>query len=261
SARRVARAVLRRHHEGVRPHARAGRRPLVAREVGGCVVREGPAARAERERRGAGARPPRGARKGGTVTRPIVRFGLVFAAIGALGSVVSVALDPRRMLFAWLAAFGSALFAVLAALVLVMILHVVRARWWLVLRPALMGVVETLPAFVVLLLPIAIGRTELYPELEVEHQRTWASAPFFFARAAAYFAVWIALLTLVKRADEINERAPTSERPERFEAQRRVSGVGLPLMAFTIHFASVDWLMALVPGWTSTAYGLYVFVG
>lgn len=191
----------------------------------------------------------------------MTKIGLLLAGAGALGCALGAALDPRHTLFAWLAAFASALSAVLAALVLVMVLHVVRARWWLVLRPVLMRVVGTLPAFVVLFLPIAIGRSELHPALFASHQRAWASAPFFFARAAVYFGAWLTLRALLGRADEINERAPTSERPERFEAQRRVSGAGLPVLAFTIHFAAVDWLMAIVPGWTSTAFGLYVFVG
>lgn len=202
--------------------------------------------------------------------------GLALASAGLVGVVASAVRDPLHALHAWLAAFGAGLAAVLAMLVLVMCLHVARARWWLVLRPLTAGVTGALPLFVVLFLPVVLGLRRLYPwarpvaELgdlpeavlrALDHQRAWNSAPFFLVRAALYFIAWLALWALLARADAVTARAPTSSRPERFERQRTVSGAGLPILAFTITFAAFDWLMSVEPGWIANAYGLYVFTG
>jgi hypothetical protein len=129
---------------------------------------------------------------------------------------------------------------------------------------------------VVLFVPVALGIRVLYPwarpaadvsslpesvRAALEHQRAWCSPGLFLARAVVYFGAWSTLLVLLRRADAIYERAPTSELPERFEAQRRASGAGLPIMALTMTFAAFDWLMSIEPGWVSTAFGVYVFCG
>ena len=66
---------------------------------------------------------------------------------------------------------------------------------------------------------------------------------FFLTRAILYFAVWMALATLVRH------------RP------RLVSAVGLIALGLSTSFAAFDWLMSLSPAWSSTVYGLYYFVG
>ncbi len=212
-----------------------------------------------------------------TRTGVVARTGVLLAVVGLVGVAVEAVADPRHALLAWLAAFGAGLSTVLATMALVMTLHVARAEWWRLLRPLLSGVIATLPVFVVLFVPIALGIHRLYPWAvpgpvdpallpdavvrALEHQRVWNATPFFLARSVVYFGVWISLALLLARADAIADRAPTSERPERFEAQRTVSGAGLPILALTTTFAAFDWLMSVEPGWVANSYGLYVFTG
>ena len=42
---------------------------------------------------------------------------------------------------------------------------------------------------------------------------------------------------------------------------RKISAAGMVLFAFTVTFASFDWLMSLEAHWYSTIFGAYVFSG
>src|SRR5690606_35799119 len=48
--------------------------------------------------------------------------------------------------------------------------------------------------------------------------------------------------------------------PALLEKLKWISGPGIVLLALTINFASVDWIMSLEPEWFSTIYGLLFLV-
>jgi hypothetical protein len=188
------------------------------------------------------------------------------AFLGGAGVLVSVVLDPAHALLAWIAAYGFGLSTVLGALLLVMFFHVTNARWPVVLRPLLMGITATTPLFALLFVPIAFGMSAVYPWVQPmrelgelnEHQRAWNNVGFFLARAVVYLLSWVVLAMALTRADTAYARTPTVEGLARL---RRISAGGILVVAFTLTFASFDWLMALQPGWISNMYGLYVFAG
>ena len=197
---------------------------------------------------------------------------LVPFAIGVVASALTIGYalhDGRRALLAWIAAYGFAVATVLAAMVLVMVLHLTGARWWLVLRRVFVATAGTAPVFVLLFVPIGAAFTIVYPwespppdlsrhvEEVLEHRRVWNHPGFFLARSALYLASWTVLAVLLRRADRDHARDPASREVARFE--RTVSAVGLPVLGFTLTFAAFDWLMSLQPGWTSNIFGLYVF--
>jgi len=195
---------------------------------------------------------------------------LAVALLGGIGVLVSVLLDPAHALLAWIAAYGFGLSTVLGALLLVMFFHVTGARWPIVLRPLLMGIVAITPLFALLFVPIAFGLSAVYPwaqpvrevaeELDhtLAHQRAWNNVGFFLARAVVYLLAWVVLALVLTRADAAYARNPTKERLARL---RSISAVGILVVAFTLTFAAFDWLMALQPGWVSNMYGIYVFAG
>lgn len=209
--------------------------------------------------------------------RTAVLVGLVLTVLGIALTAVAAVADPRRAFLAWLAAFGWTFATVAGALVLTMTLHVTRASWWVALRPVFMGLAGLMPVVVLLFLPIALGMHAIYPWARlgapdvaalpeqtlhaVEHQRAWNNPAFFLGRSVLYLGICCTIVLLLQRADRVYLRAPTSELPERFEAQRRISGAGLPIVALTLHFAAADWLMSVVPGWVSNVFGVYVFCG
>ena len=197
---------------------------------------------------------------------------LVPLAIGLFAGAVTIGYalhDPRRALLAWIAAYGFGVATVLGAMVLVMVLHLTDARWWLVLRRVFVATAGTAPLFVLLFIPIGAAFTIVYPweapppglsrhiEEVLEHRRVWNQPAFFLARSAFYLATWTVLAVLLRRADAAHLEHPTSAEVARSE--RTISAVGLPLLGFTLTFAAFDWLMSLQPGWTSNIYGLYVF--
>ena len=71
-----------------------------------------------------------------------------------------------------------------------------------------------------------------------------------------YFVAWLVLMSLM---------AAWSPRPNELPNVRtywktfKASGPGLLVLGITLHFASIDWIMSLEPGFTSTIFGPLLF--
>jgi hypothetical protein len=90
------------------------------------------------------------------------------------------------------------------------------------------------------------------------HKAAYLNPTGFLWRFAGYFVIWFALTTLLGRLSVAQDRTADLALSRRM---RVVSGPGLVIWAFTVTFASFDWLMSLEPGWFSTIYGVYFFGG
>ncbi len=194
-------------------------------------------------------------------------------ALGALGlaagSVQGLLMEQDRAVFfhGWLLNLFYVLSLVLGALIFVIIQHLVRAGWSVVVRRVAEGVAMCAPLVALLALPLLMGLHELYewthPEA-VAHsplltaKQGYLSLPFFLLRFAAYFAVWIGLALFFYRRstaqDQTGDLAHT-------HAMQRLSAPALAIFAVTITFAGFDLLMSLQPEWYSTIFGVYVFSG
>jgi len=193
------------------------------------------------------------------------------AAAAGLGLTLlgGLALDPRRALFAYLVAFVYWIGIALGALILLGAFHASNARWPVVLRRFVETVPQALPVFVLLFVPIALGMRHLYPwvdphalEGEMAHavhgKTPWLSPTFFVARAAVYFAVWIAVAHLL-RAWSVRQDQAGGVTLTRW--QRRLGAGSLPFLALAMTFAAFDWMMSLDPRFFSTIFGVYWFAG
>lgn len=185
------------------------------------------------------------------------------AAASAVATIIAFVIDTKAAFFAYLTAYLYWLSLALGALLLVLIAHLMSARWLVALRRLAELSSATLPVFAVLFLPIALGLDQLYPAARAEgdvpaHLAGYLSPGFFLLRAAVYFATWITLAVLLHRWSLAADRAP---RPDLLPRQRLVGAVGLPLYGLTITFAAFDWMMALEPRWFSTIFGVYLFAG
>ncbi|MFL6622119.1 MAG: hypothetical protein ACJ8NR_05825 [Sulfurifustis sp.] len=164
-------------------------------------------------------------------------------------------------------AFASYLFAYffwldvsLGALAIHMIQGLTGGRWGDLVRGPFEAAARVLPWLALLAIPLVFGLSDLYPWLRpdaahdpVLQQKSWyLSRGFFLARAAAYFVVWI---VLAYRAALLGATARASAR------RRRANIAGVLLYAVTVSFASVDWVMSLIPEWYSTTFGLLVGTG
>ncbi len=185
-------------------------------------------------------------------------------AVGVLAFVVCVVgafFRPAPFFRAYLSAYLMYVGVALGSLGILMLYHLTGGAWGFMIRRILEAATRTLPLLAVLFLPVAFGVGSLYlwarPEVVaaqpgLQHKRIYLNAPFFWARAALFFALWIAwahvLCALSRRQDETDD-------PRITRRLGRWSALGLLVYGVTITFASVDWVMSLEPGFRSTIFG------
>lgn len=122
------------------------------------------------------------------------------------------------------------------------------ANWSESLRTIPECLPSTLPAALILLLLVFIGRPETYSwtyEAQPGLRGAWLSWPFFITRSTVYLGLWMLSARLL-----IGHRGSP-----------RVAVGALAVGALTGWLAAGDWLMSLTPHWASTVFGVYVYVG
>ncbi|MBI5543519.1 MAG: hypothetical protein HY901_06490 [Deltaproteobacteria bacterium] len=212
--------------------------------------------------------PPRIERYQGGRTLMLVSAVLGIAGLAATGVLAFFA--PRQCAFSYLVAWAYWGGISLAALALLMIVHVAHSRWPVVLRRPLEAMALTVVLLAVLFVPILLGMEALFPwvspaselgprELEKLARREWyLNVPFFLVRAAVYFLIWIASAWLLYSWSIRQDGSGDLELTRR---QRRLSGGALPAFGLAFTFATYDWLMS--PGLEnhSQILALYWFGG
>jgi hypothetical protein len=178
--------------------------------------------------------------------------GLVGVALALAGSLL---LSPRAFFDAWLAAYLCCLSVPLGALALLMAYDLTGGEWGFALGPLLEAALTTLPLFILFFLPLAVGGLgPLYPWARPSEAASLPNAfflnvPGFAFRAASYFILWCLLglisLRRLRRGLLGVERAGSW-----------ISGLGLFLLALSVGFAAIDWVMSLQPRWSSSIFGL-----
>ncbi len=202
--------------------------------------------------------------------RGLVGRALGVAAVG-LGLTLLYGLvgDGRRALQAYHVAFAYWAGIAVGALIVNMAFQAGKARWYVVVRRVLETVPLSSALLLVLFVPVAMGASRLFPWVDpsrlepelrhlAEHRRPYLNVPFFLARTALYFAVWIAVSHLLHRwsvrQDDERGVALTLK-------QRRLGAGALPFVALALTFAAFDWQMSLDLHLYSTIFGVYYFAG
>ena len=198
----------------------------------------------------------------------------IAATLGLAGVAVSVAIAVlggggwRRFFFSYLLSFSYLLTLALGALFFVILQHLTRAGWSVVVRRWAESIAAVMPALALLALPIvAFGLHDLYHWTHAEAvaadqllqaKQAYLNVPFFVLRLAVYFSIWILLssffLSRSLAQDKDGDPALT------LQMERR-SAPAMLLFALTATFAAFDLLMSLDPHWYSTMFGVYVFAG
>ncbi len=179
---------------------------------------------------------------------------------------------------AYLTAYTFWLMLALGCLSILMLHNLAGGYWGAVLRRPLEAASLTIPLMAVLFIPVLIGMPALYPwihgdvlaspqgaaagraaeGMDLAFKQAYLSVPFFLARAVIYFVVWIGLALLLVSWSRRRDADPS---PALTGRMRSVSALGLVLMALTVSFAGIDWLMSLDPAWFSSIWGLIVTMG
>ncbi len=200
---------------------------------------------------------------------------LVPTALGAALLVLSLVgwvVEPAQFYFSYLVGWVFCLSLSVGALFFIIIQHLTKAWWGVVVRRLGESLMWGFPLLLVLGLPLVFGMHDLYhwthAELYVEGgpeydaiiagKRPYLNQPFFFARILLYFAVWTYLAWRLYTGSVRHDVRPSRDTPRDL---RYTSAWGLPVMAVTTAFASYDLLMSLDPHWFSTIFGVYFFAG
>jgi len=156
----------------------------------------------------------------------------------------------------------------LGGAILVAFCSLTGATWWMPIRRVPMAVALLLPvplAFIAVAL--FAGTSTMFSWADPEHvaassilqaKSAWLSTPFFLARAVVIMALWLIILTALRRA-LVRTLADSGA-----AAAGRLKGASvlfLVVLAPTLSVASWDWAMSLEPEWFSTMYGVYMFSG
>ena len=174
--------------------------------------------------------------------------------------LVGAIFDVRAFCRAYLIAFVFWIGVTLGCLGMLMMQHLTGGRWALVIRRILEAATRTLPLMALAAIPVLASVRVLYPwaqpaqmDATILAKRAYLNVPFFVVRMIFYFVCWFLLTHYLNRWSREEDREGSISLWGRIEA---LSGGGIVLLGFTLHFASVDWLMSLEPHWYSTVYGL-----
>ncbi len=205
---------------------------------------------------------------------PLGLSGLMLLVVGVLIGLFAGA-GGRFTMSAYLTAFTYVLSISLGSLFFVLIQHLCRAGWSVVVRRVAEMMMIAIPALAILFLPILLtvwmGGGTLFawgdPNFAADHGVplvTWAektrylNGTWFTVRSIIYLIAWSAIaifyFSLSRRQDETGEVTLT----ERMQAR---SGPAVIAFSLITTFAAFDWLMSLAPMWFSTMFGVYIFAG
>lgn len=192
---------------------------------------------------------------------------LLVALVGLALALGGFYLNPVQFWQSYLLAYAFWLEVALGCLGLVMLHHLVGGRWSALIRRLMETGAMTLPLLALLFLPLILGMTTLYPWTDGEHvahsellqnKASYLNQPFFLARAALYWLVWLTLAYLLNRWSLAQDQTGDPHLAPRL---RRLSALGMILFMLTVTFAAYDWLMSLEPEWFSSIYGLMFIIG
>ena len=195
-------------------------------------------------------------------------LGVVLLAVTAIGG----ASDAQQFYFSYLVGWTFCLTITLGALFFVLVQHLTKAQWSVVIRRVPEALLWAFPLLALLAAPIFFGMHDLYhwthhelydpasPEYDaiVAGKHSYLNVPFFVGRLILYFLIWSFLSFRLYALSIKQDVDPDPSIPAQ---QRKVSAYGLPLFAITTAFAGFDVLMSLDPHWFSTIFGVYFFAG
>lgn len=203
---------------------------------------------------------------------PLCIGGLAALLIGwALGFSVNASFAMS----AYLTALVYCVTIAVGCLFFVLIQHLCRAGWSVVIRRIAELIMIMIVPLAILFIPVIasllFGEGTLYrwddPNYAVEHhlpmaawaeKTRWLSPGWFTIRAIVYFAIWSALAIYYYRGSVEQDQTGDKSVTDRLQYW---SGPAVMLFCGATSFAAFDWVMSLAPMWFSTMFGVYLFAG
>ncbi len=201
---------------------------------------------------------------------PLVAFGATLLALAGIATWL-VPSGASHFWHSYLLQFCFFLSLALGALFFVLLQHLTRAGWSVVVRRLAENLAATIPVLGLLFLPIAVlllsGGTTLFTwndpvkvsgDSILQGKTPYLNAEFFTIRAAFYLLTWSGMAYYFRR---LSLGQDSNRDPEATLRLQKWSGPAMILFALTVTFAAFDWIMSLDPHWFSAVFGIYYFSG
>ncbi|MBK9071215.1 MAG: hypothetical protein IPL79_09480 [Myxococcales bacterium] len=207
-------------------------------------------------------------------------FGKSLTRAGYIGGIVLLAIslllgnaagdNLKRFFFAYLIGWSFIWTIAIGALFFVIIHHLTRARWSVVVRRVAEAITITFPVLGVLglafIIPVVAGYDDLYywahHDAHLSHhihgKLGWLDPTFFAARYVLYFALYSFIAYYFAKRSRLQDETGDEQLSE---TMRVASGPMVILFALTTIFAGFDILMSMQPAWYSTIYSVNIFGG
>ncbi|MFP4068860.1 MAG: hypothetical protein ACLFVC_01640 [Opitutales bacterium] len=204
--------------------------------------------------------------------------GLVGLVIAGFGFFKGLQADDARPLMSWLLAIGFWLSIAVGMLFLTQIWHVFHARWPVIVRRQCEHCFAAFPWLLLLFVPlIAVplfsdnpgilwkwmdgtnalpGHGTVATDPLYEWKSPYLNIDFFVLRAFLTFGVFIGLAALLRKWSFDSDSSGDVNNTHK---SRRLSAVGLFLLAAAATLGSIDWFKSLEYHWFSTMYGVWFF--
>jgi hypothetical protein len=197
----------------------------------------------------------------------IQRNALVVGIIALAATLVGAFLNAQHFWQSYLYGYIAISALAIGSLGIFLLHNVVGGNWGVAIRRFIESGLQTLPMFLLLVIPIFFATGTLYKwtdatyraeHFAVGHKALYMNVPFFIGRSIFYFAVWIIMGGLILRM--ANEHDRTGD-PALFKKIKGRSAPALLVFVLTTTYAFIDWIMSLEPDWYSTIYGWLFTVG
>lgn len=196
-----------------------------------------------------------------------VRNGIVFVALaGWVATIAGYFIDHKSFFSSYLIAFLFFATTAIGATFYVMVQHLTGSAWSVTVRRLMENMMKTLPLFVALFIPIALGIHELY---EWSHEGA-AQDPILSQKLSYLNPHWfmirgflvLGLLSVFAWRLYSNSRAQDASGDIRYTSiAERWSAPGVIVLFLGGSLLSYDWIMSLDPHWFSTMFGVIFLTG
>jgi hypothetical protein len=177
----------------------------------------------------------------------------------------------QRFLHGYLVAFTYFTSMAVGALFFVIIMHLLGAKWSVVMRRIAECITMAFPLLFVLSMviwvPMLFGNDNLYiwtnhefvESSHLVHGKTgWLNSPFFALRIILYFMVWIGVSGYFRKTSLLQDE---NGDPDLTRKMAKWSAPAMFAFAFSCAFFGFDLLMSIEPEWFSTMFGVVYFAG
>lgn len=198
------------------------------------------------------------------------RPALVVGVIGVIASIAGAFTSHDQFFRSYLVALVFVASLSIGSLAILMIQYLTGGVWGILLRRPLEAATRLMPIVALMFVPLFFGMHSVYEWTHAEvvaadellrHKAPYLNTGFFWVRTAIYFFLWFLAASLLNRWSEKQEAIAESPSQARGLRKRHTSAVGLLIMALTLTFASVDWIMSITPHWFSTMFGISFMIG